>query len=406
LFPRNYNKGDILKRLIYFTLILTIFVLGNLVPLQAQTSLEQEELIVVVDEAHLQFIGLDLLQTAFAGLNDTFDNNQTDYTIRVFTNQEKFDSTHLQGADLLIIPNPGIDKTLGSDHNVESDEVNVLDTFVEQGKSILYLANPFSYNESIAGHALPINELLIDDFGAQLTLGGVLADTDNTTILVNAFQGSNDGNATHVRITGNHLEPQTLATEINEINEILYYGSSLNVISRDRTRLLGNTSNTYSVDQTGEAREQEIGQIKWLSGAEVNDNGKVILMGSTIMFSDLAYDETSKWIDQQDNLGFFENLIAFLLNVTPLDPPQESVQDSFSYLLRVNILAATLILLVFLSTIMGILIFTKRLSFDKIFAVRGARKRSTSKQKPGEEASSAKKKTPAKKKTKKRRKRT
>ena len=257
-----------------------------------------------------------------------------------------------------------------------------------------------------------MEELLVEDFGAELTQGGLnTADTDNTTVVVNVNANANDGNASHVMITANHLEPQTLATEINNITEILYYGSSVNIISRESKRSLGNTSNTYSLDQSGEPKSQEIGSVKWLSGTEIGaENGKVILIGSTIMFSDLPYDETSNWIDQADNLGFFENLLALLLHVTPLDPLPESIQEDFLFFLRVNILAAILIFIVFLSTVMGIMIFTKRLSIDKIFAMKGKRKGISKKQKTAktgtDEKQQKKKKPIKKKKVKKRRKRT
>ena len=70
--------------------------------------------VVVYDEAHLQFFTHDLLKTALAGLNESFDvENEIDVTIEFEINTENFTNSNLQGADLVIIPSPnlGEDKT-------------------------------------------------------------------------------------------------------------------------------------------------------------------------------------------------------------------------------------------------------------------------------------------------------
>ena len=114
--------------------------------------------VVVYDEAHLQFFTSNLLKTALAGLNDSFDiENQIDVTIELEINNENFTNSNLQGADLVIIPSPNLreDKTSNVDTDSRTGEEAALEEFLSIGGSILYMSNPYSDNSSIAGHYIP-----------------------------------------------------------------------------------------------------------------------------------------------------------------------------------------------------------------------------------------------------------
>ncbi|OLS29117.1 MAG: hypothetical protein HeimC2_03120 [Candidatus Heimdallarchaeota archaeon LC_2] len=341
---------------------------------------EQKEItyIVIYDEAHLQFFTHELMNTALTSLNSTFDTDSIDVTIDLVINEESFTASNVQGADLIIIPSPNLDEDKRT--NAVIGENTALSIHIKNGGSVFYLANPYSTNTSIASHveALSIDRLLAPEVGSEVMLGNVeVIDNDNATILID--DDNNDGNNSHIYLDQDNIQFDSWNNELNTISKVLYYGAALTSVRS--TSAYGNASKyTYAIDQEYTIKNPDGDGHKWVSGNSFGENdGRSILIGSTIMFSDYQYNDSSSWVDVEDNLALFQNLVAWLLKITPLNIPQETIDNDFSYFLTTNILLGILIPLAFISLVFGILLRSKSLTFSRIFDFKVKRKKVTKK---------------------------
>lgn len=391
-----------MKKSIFFLLILLFTSSFSIINSNAEPK--AVNYVVVYDEAHLQFFTHDLLRTALAGLNESFDvENEIDVTIEFEVNTENFTNSNLQGADLVIIPSPNLreDKTSNVDTASRIDEESALEEFLTIGGSVLYMSNPYSKNVSLAGHFLPMNSLIVDELSFSVQLGTAnTIDADNVTVVIDDF--NNDGNNSHVYFTDKYINGEIWDTEINEISKVLFYGTQIseNFVSVHN----GNASAlTYSVDKGYDITLEDTGHLNWMSGNTFGSNdGRGVLIGSTIMFSDLAYDNNTTWIEMEDNQKLFENLVAWLLNITPLSKPVDTVDSGFGYFLGRNILFSILIPVALVAIVFGTLIRTNTISANKIFSFR-VKQKSSKKSKAAEAGKSTTKKKTTKKTTKKQR---
>lgn len=345
-----------------FYLILFLFILSLLVPVSSQV--DDNEIVILFDEAHNQFFDSELMQTALNSLEDALN-----VSVRIQMNYEAFNSSSLQGADLLIVTNPGL-KSDGTPVTIGNSERSSIASFVDNGNSVLYMGNPYSHNTSITGHARPMNDLIIEDLEARMHYAGI--DTDNVTIILDDF--NNDGNNSHILIKPENIKGDVFTTELNDLTDaqfLLYSGFV--ITSNLNPEYYGDTSDTaYKVDQDYNiAVDTIVKDPRWMEA--VDGKGRAMLIGSTIMFSDYAYDATSSWIDQQSNLELFQNLVAWLLEITPLEDPNLIDQD-FSFFARYNLLIAIGIAGGVLLLWIGSLIYRKQMTRDKIFDVKIAKK--------------------------------
>lgn len=366
---------------------------GFIAPSLAQD--EGRDYFILYDEGHGQFFTQELMSTALDSLknNDIFGTN---VNINIVAINDTFSQTNLQGADLLLITNPGyIDDNLA---DAKSGERSAINGFVDLGGSILYMSNPYSTNKSLAGHAETLNDLLVSDLRAIDTLG---QDGDNTTILADAF--ANDGNETHVVLDVGNFQFDTLTAEPNNLENdtIIYYGAAIDDLTGLSPDFYGNGSeNSFTI-----AKDYTVGRLQEEAHfMEANDDsGRTMLIGSTIMFSDYLYDSTTKWIDVASNLKLFQNMIAWLLKITPFEDVDPLVQQPWEYFLANNLLFAFafsigLGLLWFL-----LLLRKRRISLLDIFKVRVPKKKVS---KDKKDTSKKSKPTTQQKKSRKRRKRT
>ena len=131
--------------------------------------------------------------------------------------------------------------------------------------------------------------------------------------------------------------------------EFLYYGTHIKETSGLEGSISGNTSLTaYNLDKSFniDLFQPSSGDTpRWMYGKEYDsDGGRGILIGSSIMFSDYAFDNGSSWVEQGANLKLFQNIVAWLLNITPLNEDSSILDESFgSYFLGFNILNAIIL---------------------------------------------------------------
>ncbi len=372
-----------MKRLSYVLIALFVLQMAFVAPSMGQST--TKDYYILFDEAHYQFIDHNLMSTALDSLSNAFSG----VNVHVVPIKDKFNETNLQGADLVIIGNPGVN----SENNIISvsdTEKKALEDLVDNGGSVLYMSNPYSLNRSLTGHARPLNDLIVTGLDASIHKSPI--DSDNVTIVVDDF--NNDKNNTHVIINKNNFNDKTLYTETNNItlnSDILYYGTFVELTAGYQPEIYGNTSEyAYIVDQDYEALPSTIQTGPTWLVADKSDNddvkGRYMLMGSTIMFSDLPYNSGEKWIDQMNNLEFFQNMIAWLLKITPQQDESPIVSNQFSFFMQFNLYAATGIAIALGIIWFGYLIYKGRLSITGIFKIRDEKSGKSHSEKPSEKS--------------------
>lgn len=361
-----------MKKLSYLILILLILQLTMPTNVISQNS-EKKTYYILYDEAHGQFFNHHLLDTALKSLNSSLNLN-----IKLIINKDKFNSTNLQTADLVIITNPGFaNKSTHALINIGSSETTALNSFISLGGSILYMLNPYSTNSSISGHSLPMTSLLVSAL-TSLIFKTPSNDNDNVSIVMDDFH--NDGNSSHVKINLNNINDKTIYNEKNNLtsNSIYYYGTNFNVNPANNS-FVGKTAYTsYAVDQNYVAFGDSLNVgLDWLYGTSSgNNNGRTMVVGSTIMFSNLKYNNNTTWINSNNdvNLKLFQNIIAWLFKITPLPAPQPLVSQNLNFFYFSNLISAIAGALILIILVYSSLIFKGRISADKLFSIRIAKR--------------------------------
>ena len=285
------------------------------IPINADITLD---FVIMYDEYHGQFFDRELMSKALDSLNElVIYNNETEERVDInieliFNNETEFNSTNLQGVDLLIMTNPGFEE---ENNLLLSERLAILD-FMELGGSLFALCNPLSYNKNITGNPVPLNALL-NERDSSLTTARIRTSTiANSTVLVDDFSHVYENN-TFISLE-NYEGEHTIFEQETTISNLTLYAGSIELGNVDSKYAIGRTlETTYSIDESYNIfRDPLTGFLTWFLAQSV-DNSRFVLSGSTIMFSDLDIISGEKWIDQEQNLDLWKNTILWLLRYTP-----------------------------------------------------------------------------------------
>jgi len=395
-----------MKRLAIIFILSFLLLASSTASVVAQNTATKESktYIILYDQAHNQFFTKDKMSTALSSLNDSLDTAKLDVTVHIVVQHDRFNSSNLQGVDLVMITNPG----QGNQTDTHLQEQEALTNLYDAGGSVMWLSNPVSHNQNITGHASVMNQLIDGSrFGATVTTGQT--DVDNTTIIMDQFHNFN-GNTSYVRLNSDNFSNDTMVTEVNNVTkannaDFLYYGTSVDI--KGAVREAGNVSSTaYVMNKDFVISKYQISPpANWYYGQEnTNGNdGRVLLVGSTIMFSDYHATDSMAFVNHASNLQLFQNMVAWSLGITPLPQDQSIVKEPFNpFFVTTNVAAATILgvsLLVFTT-----ILFVRegRLSGSKIFDFINKKSAKDSDSSSGK-GSSSKQKKPSKKSRRRRR---
>ncbi|MHA1686776.1 MAG: hypothetical protein ACTSYD_10290 [Candidatus Heimdallarchaeaceae archaeon] len=267
--------------------------------------------VIMFDESHGQYFNSSIMTRAIKAIYN-LTNDVPDISIKVLINKDsQFNSTNLQGVDLLIITNPGINSEF------TSEEINAILDYVELGGSLFLLANPLTKNESITGHANIINDIL-SARNNKLTTARIRPglNISHSTVIVDDFNHvyDNDSYVHYTEINFNH----TIFQQDYEIQNMTLYSTSIELGGENEQYAVGRTSVTaYSVNEQYEIFRDPVNHfLTWLL-AKMVGKSRFVISGSTIMFSDLIIANNKTWINEAQNLELWKNIILWLLKITP-----------------------------------------------------------------------------------------
>ncbi len=353
-FLTNYLIWDNMKKRSLVFIIICLLSLANILPIYSateQTNSEKQiiEYVILYDESHGQLFNRTLMETALDSLsNVTVQDSEVEIKITVLfqKNGTTFNSTNLQGVDLLIISNPGI----AEEDVISSSERDAILDFVELGGSLFLLCNPLTHNENITGHTSTLNNLL-STRSNRLTSARFLSSPDqiHSQVIIDDFN-STYGNDSYITINEYNVTKNILSRQIDyfwqemEIDNVTIYSTPITLGNErpddddDNVELAKTPFTSYSVDTDYNIfRDPGNGFLTWLLSKDLG-NSRMVMSGSTIMFSDYKIYDNSTWIEQNQNLDLWSNLVLWLLGYTPhpaRDPPAIWVFENYAIVVAV-----------------------------------------------------------------------
>lgn len=301
---------------------------------------KHEKPIVIFDIAHQQHFNHTHMQEALQLV-------EGEYGIDIYLNRENFTLTNLRGADLLILPSPYY--KLPAVDIATTFDTQVLIEFLVDGGAILFLSNPFFFEENMrnySGNNKAMNRFM------NIGIGMEFIGTEN--VLMNDFSHQfNDER--FLSLNSTHLKSEhaiiTGFPEDEPVKELLAYSTG---ISAQAGELIVNTPpTTYQVSSEGDLIQGSINNQTILGSSSSGGSGRVIACGSSIMFSDLVIPSTNstRWIDVKDNKQLFRNMISWLLFETPVPEEENYIPDFSLFALATSVLFL-------LTLVLGIILYT------------------------------------------------
>lgn len=283
-----------------------------------------DPIVVLFDEGHGQFFNRSLYSQAISDLISK--------EIEVVFNTGKINNTSFEGVDIFISTNPQVRYT--------RDESIYVNRFITQGNAIFLLANPLNEdNETLTGRGDIFNEFLgyLENgflMGKFWTYYKVVDDITPSNVVLNEF--SNIGASNYL-----HLKPNTSNHAILNINKnvtsIITYTCSLedasqNILVATPEAVAKTISGEFS--ETGGLTTDII--LFGSSGDDLKTGARVLLSGSSLMFSDLKGPiENYSWYESENNSLLWLNSIEWLAATKsePLPPYTISEQDLIQMLI-------------------------------------------------------------------------
>ena len=285
--------------------VITIAIIIFTIPLISSNSLgitNSSEVLIAFDESHDQFCNFNNYQGNYL-LSLLLLNATTRYEVKIIQNGSMITPFELIGVDILIIGNPGINATFNE------TEINTIASFVVTGGNLLLMS------EGYVDHLYPLNQSQpntseLNRILRAIGIGQVARFTNQTIRDESELLYYYVGKRYQIPIPQSSFMPQspvgigidmvlTFASHI-DINPLLF---SNNIIATGRTLDMGNF--VLPLSSAGSDTFLPI----WLAGFELFSNSRVLLCGSTMMFSDLIQSGNSRDI----NLTLFNNSLAFTL---------------------------------------------------------------------------------------------
>ncbi|MHA1382230.1 MAG: hypothetical protein ACTSR3_00570 [Candidatus Helarchaeota archaeon] len=269
------------KRLTIFVLVIAIVIFT--IPLISSTSLEYtstSEVVIAFDESHDQFCKFDNYRGNFI-LPLAILNSSLRYDVRIISNGSSINPLNLIGVDILIIGNPGINSTFNQ------TEINTIVGFVLSGGSLLLMS------EGYVEHRYPLNQSQPNTRELNKILRAIglsIVEFTNQTIRDESqYLYYYAGNTYQIPIPSSSFSPQstigigidtvlTFSSNIN-VNPILF---SNNIFATGRILDFG--SGFWPLSTAGSGTFLPV----WLAGFELFSGARVLLCGSTMMFSDIS----------------------------------------------------------------------------------------------------------------------
>ena len=314
-----------IKLTIFILSYITIFMSINILNSEV-IAFKGENPIVLFDIAHEQIFNNTHMQSAIQYIRDK-------YEATVFINRDDFTATNLRGVDLLILMAP----TYDIENPYEDLEQLAVKEYIENEdkSSVLFLANPYIFESeyrNLSSNTIHLNSIMSDNYGDLNLLRG-------PNVLMNDFDNRYDDQR-FIYIDNSTIDTANPIIqgriEEEQVNQLLTMSTSLYVNSGG-DRFINTTASTYYLnyqnDPAGQIASGSVHNHSIIVSKE-DLNGRVIVSGSAIMFSDLEIPGANiTWYEAYDNAQLWKNMIEWLFYQIPLEEELIPIPDFWVFVL-------------------------------------------------------------------------
>ena len=279
----------------------------------------EDQIVVLFDEGHGQFFDHSLYSQAISDLT-------INRSMKVVFNRGDLNRTSFEGVDIYVSTNP--------QKSYSEAEGHYINRFLTEGKSMFLIANPLNEDEeTLNGRGSIFNDVIID-LEFAFMMGNFWADTiyeDNyrpTDVIYNDF--SNAGTSKYLHLILNSTDHEILSIDKN-ITSIVTYSCSL---ESAQEKVIIASPEAYATDVSGEIHIYSSDIIIFGSSSkELETGARVMLGGSSIMFSDL-YDPVlnSSWYESENNSLLWLNIFDWLTEASPETPPPSTISEQVLFI--------------------------------------------------------------------------
>ncbi|MHA2202584.1 MAG: hypothetical protein ACW991_02735 [Candidatus Hodarchaeales archaeon] len=332
------------KYIVIYALLCIIFSLNNVFIVGAADPIIDDPIVILFDEGHGQYYNRSLYTQAISDL-------KVNKSMKIVYNTGKINSTSFEGIDIFVSTNPQI--------RITREESKYVNRFVSEGKSMLLLSNPLDEdNEALNGRGDIFNEFLgYLEFGYLMgkywSYYKFIEDIRPADIVINEF--SNAGDPTYLHLNLNSSSHEILSIDKN-ITSIVTYTCSLEDASQP---VLAASSEAYTRTISGEPGSTTLIDGKLIlmgtSGDDLETNARIVVGGSSIMFSDLngPFDNYS-WYESENNSWLWWNTFDWLAAANPEAPTSPPIPPDVLLQIFLILIAVSIIFLVVGSLIYSI----------------------------------------------------
>ncbi|MHA1973783.1 MAG: hypothetical protein ACTSW1_12360 [Candidatus Hodarchaeales archaeon] len=318
-----------MKYFVLYTLFLALLGFSLVTNVYAQSSASKPQVVILFDESHGQFFNRTLYRSALADLNNS------NYYI-VF-NTQTINKTTFEGVDIFVSTNPG--------EGFSTFERFYITEFLKKGKSAFLLANPLiEDNESLNGRGDLLNDILnepeLETISRFWTNPNDLTAVKRADVVINEFE--NAGKDEYLEVQLNSSDHEILNKNNNNVTSIITYSCS---VEHSREDIITAPSQAYAKTVLDDIHDYASNIVLFGSPGKTDYNTRIVLSGSSIMFSDINDNVLNQtWYESANNSILWNNIFDWLTEtVTEEEIP--SIPEMEVLTLIEGIVIVTLILI-------------------------------------------------------------
>jgi hypothetical protein len=286
--------------------------LNLIVGVHGVKSADTKPVVILFDEGHGQFFNRSLYSQALDDIKEM--------GMEVIFNHNEFNRSTFEGIDVFISTNPS--------SSFDFEERIHITEFLETGKGMFLLANPLiEENSSLNGQGY-IHNYILEDVEGVLARFWTGSRDEMTHELDDVVKNDREnlGKAEYIELEVNNTD-FPIFTEYENISSVITYSCT---IENARDDLIVGSTETYAETPLKKAHEFATEVVIFVKGGRFGDiDARIILSGSSIMFSDLKdplLGENTSWYESADNSILWKNTILYLAEASSegLTPPPDS----------------------------------------------------------------------------------
>lgn len=321
------------KHIVFYLLIIVILYFNISQTVATDDSNTLEPVVILFDEGHEQFFNRSLYSKA---ISDLTEENKL-----VMFNEGELNSTSFEGVDIFVSTNP--------QEIYSSTEIQRISTFLYQGNSMLLLANPLDEdNETLNGRGDILNTILnefLSDPEYNIRVAGEFwintKDAKHADIVRDEFSNIT-GSSNHLYLEVNSSDHEIL-TRGNNVTSLVTYSCSL---ESSKEKIITGTYQAFAKTTLGEIHAFSSDIILFGTTGILDNGARIVMGGSSIMFSDLEGPFTgTTWYESENNSILWQNTFDWLAEVkTSVTTPV--ISSEYILFLVLMIVTVALILLI------------------------------------------------------------